>query len=334
MERRGGRSIKGVAREAGVSIATVSRAINHPDQVSEPTRRKVLEAIRRLDYRPSAEMADRARGAGARIAVLAPFSSYGSYAERLNGIFAVVQPRGMEALVRDQPSSAAAIEPHLDSLPLRSDVAGVIVMGVPVSGDGAARLEESRLPVVLVDSDHPAFSRVEFDDTGAGRLIAEHLLGLGHRQAYFVHEPQAADFRSAGLVRSDAIQAAGLPLTSVPVTPDFGEAVRRLDHWLGGLSDGGAFDAGPVAVVANHDRLGAAVLAAARGRGLQVPEQLRVIGVDDGEIAAVAGLTTIRQPFAESGRLAADLLLAQLADRRRPPARVLLSGELVLRAST
>lgn len=334
MERRGGRSIKGVAREAGVSIATVSRAINHPDRVSEPTRRKVLEAIRRLDYRPSAEMAERARGAGARVAVLAPFSSYGSYAERLNGIFAVVQPRGMEALVRDHPSSAAAIEPHLDSLPLRSDVAGVIVMGVPLSDDGAARLADSGLPVVLVDSDHEAFSRVEFDDAGAGRLMAEHLLARGHREAYFVHEPQAGDFRSAGLIRAEAMQTAGLRLTPVAVQPSFPEAVRRVEGWFDELAAAGVLGRTPIAVCANHDRLAAAVLAAARSRGLRVPDQVAVIGVDDGEIAAVAGLTTIRQPFVESGRLAAELLLGKLADRRRPATRMMLSGELVVRGST
>lgn len=334
MERRGDRSIKGVAREAGVSIATVSRAINHPDRVSESTRRKVLDAIRTLDYRPSAEMAERARGAGARVAVLAPFSSYGSYAERLNGIFQVVQPRGMEALVRDQPSSAAAVEPHLDSLPLRSDVAGVIVMGVPISDAGAARLQETGLPVVLVDSEHPGFSRVEFDDADAGRLMAVHLLERGHRSAYYLHEPQASDFRSAGLIRADGIERAGLALTPVSVRPDFADSVADLDRWLAELDATGRLEEGPIAICANHDRLAAAVLTSARSRGLRVPEQLAVIGVDDGPIAAAAGLSTVRQPFVESGRLAAELLLAHLADRRRSPTRVVLPGELVVRSST
>ena len=209
--------------------------------------------------------------------------------------------------------------------------------------DHDARLRAVRergLPYVLIDHepDPAGVPRVNIDDRGASRALAEHLLGLGHRRIgivlgfehpartlaqaeeesiYFVGAERLAGWRSAGVD----------PATPVASGPGHGRAAGRIAaHRLLDLPEP------PTAVIAISDLLALGVMEAAAERGLDVPSELSVVGFDDIPAAAAASppLTTVYQPHTEKGAAAVRLLLDESDDRES----VLLPAELVIRSTT
>lgn len=292
-----------VAAAAGVSISTVSLALNHPGRVSPATRRRVAEAAQELGYRSGPRTGSGGRSGLRTIAVAAPFSSWPSYYTRLDGVLPRAAAAGLEVLVHDLPSSSAVAAPLLDALPVRGDIDGVIIMGSPLSAAAEDAIRRAGIPTVLVDSTGEQLPSVTTDDRRGGQLLGEHLAGLGHRTVVFAHDGQVSDdYVSSGMHRLDgltqALTAAGGTVEPMLADP---ELPAR------------ALAAGATAVVANHDDLAASILAGASAAGIDVPGDLSLTGYDGGPLAAALGLTTIAQPLTESGAAAADLLLALLA---------------------
>ena len=324
-------TIYAVARRAGVSISTVSLAINHPQRVNEATRRSVIAAATELGYRGGA-----AASGAQRIAVAAPFSSYASYYRRLSGIMERAATDSVEIVVHDLPSAAGSDSPVLDALPMRAGIDGIVVMGVPLS---PAALESKALPgppVVLVDVPDGAQRRlglpsVLIDDERGGELIARHLAELGHERVVFLHEPQRSEeYVSAGMLRARglghllSVSEAVADVASTDLVEAVGAALER------------AFLADPeaTAVVANHDELAAAAHRAFRVTGAHLPEERSLVGYDDGPLASALDLTTVRQPFEESGYAALDLLLGRLSGEHARVSSVQLAPDLVVRGTT
>ncbi|MFI6484554.1 LacI family DNA-binding transcriptional regulator [Nonomuraea sp. NPDC050663] len=330
-------TIYDVAQRAGVSISTVSLVMNHPDRVKAGTRARVVEAAGQLGYRPRATASERARERVGKIAVIAPFTSYESYRTRLSGILSALTSSEFEVVVHDTPSATVIEEPLLDALPVRGDVDGMIIMGLPVSEERATWLADWGPPTVLVDVAHPRFSSVDFDNEPAGHLLADHLLRRGHRRLGYVLEPYVATaYDSAGSLRLDGIRRAlqeaggaeaGYHLELFQLTErDPAAAKSALPALL---------DTAPetTALVAHHDGFAAALLTSARRAGLSVPGQLAIAGFDDGLLADSLDLTTVRQPLVESGRNAADLLRLVIETPDRTPVRITLAPELVVRGT-
>ena len=321
-----------VAETAGVSISTVSLALNHPDRVSERTRERIIRVAGELGYRPGATPSARARRRTGRIAVVAPFSSYESYRTRLIGILGTFGPDDVEVVVHDVPSVAAAGSPLLETLPVRGDADGLLIMGVPLADEGADRLLRWGPPTVLVDSTHPAFTSVAFDDEQAGFLLAAHLRDRGHRHIGYLHEPQRSpDYVSPGMLRREGMNRA--------LRTD--GALEDLELPENDLAAARAFAAGflgredrPSAVICHHDLLAAGFLSGLRAAGVEVPAQVAVTGIDDGPLAEGLALTTIRQPFTESGRHAAEALRSMIGSPGHAAARTLLAPQLVVRETT
>lgn len=324
-------TIYAVAKRAGVSISTVSLAINHPQRVNEATRRSVIAAATELGYRGGA-----AASGAQRIAVAAPFSSYASYYRRLSGIMERAAMDSVEIVVHDLPSAAGSDSPVLDALPMRAGIDGIIVMGVPLS---PAALESKALPgppVVLVDVPDGAQRRlglpsVLIDDERGGELIARHLTDLGHERVVFLHEPQRSEeYVSAGMLRARglghllSVSEAVADVAATDLVEAVGAALER------------AFLADPeaTAVVANHDELAAAAHRAFRVPGAHLPEGRSLVGYDDGPLASALDLTTVRQPFEESGYAALDLLLGRLSGEHARVSSVQLAPDLVVRGTT
>ncbi|MFE6857114.1 LacI family DNA-binding transcriptional regulator [Nocardia sp. NPDC057668] len=322
-----------VAQAAGVSISTVSLALNHPDRVSSATRDRIIGIAGELGYRPGATASERAKRRTGRIAVLAPFSSYETYRTRLIGILETFGPDDVEVVVLDSPSAAEASSPLLETLPVRGDVDGLLIMGVPLGEQGADRLRRWGPPTVLVDSVHPAFSTVAFNDEHAGYLIAAHLRDHGHERLGYLHEPQrSTDYVSPGqLRRRGFIRALGGDAHAVEeltLPHNTFDAARALAAEVASRSDR------PTAVVAHHDVLAAGFLAGLRDAGLRAPADIAVAGFDDGPLAEALDLTTIRQHFADSGRRAAELLRSLIRSENQTASNTLLTPELIIRKTT
>ncbi len=324
MRARPGRvTIYDVAARAGVSISTVSLAVSAPHRVRPETRERIVEAATSLGYR----MTEGRRVGAARIAVAAPFTAYPSYLRRLSGMLRRARDAAVDIIPYDLDSAASADEPLLDVLPARTDVSGLVVMGVPLGGAARRASRAARIPVAYVDvvpnradAGGPV---VLVDDRDGGAQIGAHLAGLGHRRVLFVHEPQrSGSYVSAGMLRIEGltahVQVTGLAVEG-PGSID--ERVRRA-----------AEASGATAIVANHDQFAAAVLTRERAR--PASERLAVVGYDDGELAAALDLTTVRQPFEESGRTALELVLGLVSGTAASHETVRLAPQLIVRGST
>ena len=325
-------TIYDVAERAGVSRSTVSLALNAPARVKPETLARVLAAIDELKFVPKSEAVSRARRGVGRMGVIAPFTTYPSFARRLNGVLQATRGHSCEVVVYDEESAATAT---LATLPLTQRLDGVIVMSIPFGDDIGERLADQNVTAVLVEFERPDFSSVTIDDIAGGRLAAAHLLERGHKHFAFLGERQ----ESGGYVlQSDArlhgfreeLASAGIEL------PD--THVRRVEHTVLSASTASeellALDPRPTAIFAHDDTLAGAALRTARARGLRVPDDLAIIGFDDSDVAELMGLTSIRQPLEESGRLAAETLLAELANPERALQHIALKLALVERETT
>jgi DNA-binding LacI/PurR family transcriptional regulator len=332
---RGRVTIYDVAAKAGVSISTVSLALNSPDRVSERTRERVLGAADALGFVPKSEAVTRARRALGRIGVVAPFTSYPSFGRRLNGVLAAVRDQSIEVAVFDEESAATSHSPLLASLPLTHRLDGLIVMALPIEQSTVDRLISSELPTVLVDASDSRFDSIHTDDRAGGRIAAEHLVERGHGRFAFLGEMQRSHLyvspseqRLEGFREGLRAHGFSCPDAAVRHTTHGGRPAHEQARQLIASSDQ------PLAVFAHDDTLAAAVLRAARDLGRQVPDDVAVVGYDDGELAEALDLTTVRQPLEESGRAAANLVIDRLGSPNRSTRDVYLRVSLVVRGST
>jgi DNA-binding LacI/PurR family transcriptional regulator len=328
-------TIYDVAAHAGVSISTVSQTINRPTRVNAKTRDRVLRAIEELQYMPKVAAVSHARRGVGRIGVLAPFTSYDSFRRRLMGVLAESDGTNRDVVVYDHESAAASVSPLLRTLPVTGRLDGLLIMGLPLDDELAEQLLTRRLPTVLVDSSRPEFSTVNIDDDEGGAMLARHLIQRGHTSFAFVQEPQESNaFLSQGQRRNlgfrQALTAAGIEVATVPTVLTENDIVgsrRALNEVL-------ALRPAPTAVFAHHDMLAAGLVLECRRQGVRVPEDLAVVGFDDGSVAEAAGLTTVSQPFEDSGRIGARLLSALITDPDASIQHIMLGLKLVIRDST
>ncbi len=323
-----------VAKKAGVSIATVSRVLNTPDRVNDITRDRVHQAIDALGFVPKAEAAARARKMHGRIGVLAPFFTFPSFVQRLRGVAGALNDSPFELAIYNVDSSSRRIG-WLASLPVTRRIDGLIVMALPFDEDAADRLVNHDLPTVLIEFSRPRFSSVRIDDAAGGALAAEHLLSLGHTRCAFIGDANVPDYalptseyRLEGYRNALTRHNVALPECYIARSPHSLENARRSAHALLDLPER------PTAVFAASDTQAMGALQAARERHLSVPHDLAIVGFDDIDVADYIGLTTVRQPLEESGRVAVDLLLSRLADPSRPAQDVWLPLNLIRRATT
>jgi LacI family transcriptional regulator, repressor for deo operon, udp, cdd, tsx, nupC, and nupG len=328
-------TIYDVASRAGVSISTVSHTLNRPQRVNAATRQRVIEAIEELGYVPKATAMAHARKAVGRVGVLAPFSSYESYARRLKGILQEARDDATEIVLYDQESAASATSPLLSALPVTHRLDGLVIMGLPLDDRLAERLLAQGLPTVLVDSTRPEFDSITIDDQAAGYLVGAHLIDRGRRCFAYVSEAQRSDaYLSQGQLRRNGLRRA---VTDAGVDPDQMRHVHTPNDIAGGRAAIEKLLAErrlPDAIFAHQDVLAAGVLLECRRQGVRVPDDLAVVGFDDGELAEALDVTTVRQPLEESGRLGFRHLREAINGQHGLARHVRLGVELVVRATT
>ncbi len=317
-DRAGPPTIRDVARVAQVSVGTVSRALNERAGVHPDTRQRVREAVARLGYAP-----DRAaRELSVRRPITVGLSvAYGH--RRLIPFFVLFLEHLHDGLansgltIRDVPTGP-------DGLPLETTDA-LVLLGAHPDDPRIAHLHAKRRPFVLVGHRQGVRS-VAADDVGGGRLAAEHLLRLGHRELLHVtghpHSQAFADRLRGFREAADAAAASASVLVCDDLTPldGYRALMRHLDA-----------HPAPTALFAATDELAVGCLAAAADRGLRVPHDLSVVGFDDmPEIGD--GLTTVRQDIGELARVTVELLHEGL--RGEPVRSVRLPVHLLARRTT
>jgi DNA-binding LacI/PurR family transcriptional regulator len=333
-KRNGAPQIRDVAIHADVSVATVSRVLNGTAGVAAPKRARVLKAIEELDYRPSSLARNLSLGRTGTIGVMAPFFTHLGTLGRLRGITELAAAQDYDVMIFDIETPKQRDDALL-KLARRDRVDALLVISIPLSDDRVAKLRRDALPTVLVDVAHPDLSRVTIDDVAGGRLATEHLLARGHTRIGFVGDDADGPlgFTSSEL-RLDGYRSA---LASRGLAVD----ERLIRHGVHGRQTARDLSAEllaltepPTAIFAASDIQAVGVLEAAAAAGLDVPRDLAVIGFDDIEFAEILGLTTVRQPLAEIGASAIELLFSRIGGDDRDPVEIVHPLTLVQRRTT
>ncbi|MFG2107392.1 LacI family DNA-binding transcriptional regulator [Micromonospora chersina] len=326
-------TITAIAREAGVSVPTVSRVLNGRSDVAPDTRERVEELLRHHGYRRRGSRT--VRRANLVDLVFNDLDSPWAV-EIIRGVEDVGHAAGVGTVVSAIHSESTSTRQWLQNLRDRASD-GVIVVTSHLTPPVHAQLRRLNVPVVVVDpaagvpgTDVPAIGATNW----AGGLSAtEHLLGLGHRRIGFVAGPTHLLCSRARLdgYRA-ALATAGVPLDDRLVQPgDF--------YHASGFAAGAALldlDDPPTAIFAASDQMAFGVYEAVRRRGLRVADDVSIVGFDDLPEARWASppLTTVRQPLVEMGRLAARTVLRLAQGEEVESPRVELATELVVRDST
>lgn len=332
MNRKAKATLQDVARLAGVSTATVSRALSQPDLVQRETLERVNAAITRLNYVPGGAARALASGKTLTIGAVVPTLDHAIFARAIQAMQTELAENGYQLLI-----AAHDYVPTLEAAAVRAmlgrGVDALTVVGADHLDETWSMLANATVPVVLTWSFDPRLPSIGFDNERAGRLIADHLLDLGHRRfgmiSGFTHANDRARARIAG-VRA-ALGARGLELASSCVV----EAPFTLAGGRAAVAELLALAEPPTAIICGNDLLAAGALFGAQAGGVKVPQELSVVGIDNLEIAAhlSPALTTVNLPTMELGRAVAQHLLARLKGENRPH-RVELPIELVVRHST
>jgi DNA-binding LacI/PurR family transcriptional regulator len=312
-------TIYDVAKLSGFSISTVSRVLNTPDKVNVETRSSVLEAINRLGFVPKAEARAWALKEFRRIGVLTPFFTAPSFVQRLRGAASALRSTSYELIIFTV-DSASALNNYLETLPLTSNLDGLVVISLQFNDRYASQLIDHGLETVVIEYPHQKLSSVEIDDVAGGRMAAEYLLQKGYKKLGFVGDTSATPnygvhpitLRLRGF--REGLQDAGLDLkdeNTLLVAYDVESTRQKAHEFLTSANQ-------HTAIFAATDLQAIGILRAARDLGLRVPQDLAVLGFDDLDVAEYVGLTTIRQHLDETGRIATELLLSRINDPIRP----------------
>lgn len=319
-------TLRDVARAAGVSPATASRALGNPDLVAVSTRERVLRTARELGYRANQAARALATGNSGMIGLVLPDIESPFFASIAKGVDARARELGSAVLIADTEEDAA-LEFEIAAR-VQERVEGVILCSPRMS---RANLEElaSLGPVVLVNREAAGLPSVSFDTPSGVREALALLHGLGHRSVGYVGGPRSA--------WSDAERRSTLDGVTGPETD--GLEVVDLGHHRPVFSSGAAAAdaataAGATAVLCYNDLIALGVVRRLQRRGIRVPEDISVVGFDDIPFASLAApaLTTVAVPWAPAGRAAVDLLLG--TGRPQAPQHSRLAVELVIRDST
>jgi LacI family transcriptional regulator len=323
-------TIRDVAHRAGVSIATVSRALRDADSVTPQTRERVTRAAEDLEYVPSQLGRQLAQGRHAANGIVFPDLSGPYYAEVVLGYESAAAQLDRSVLILST-HGRRDVDAVVTGLAARCD--GLVVLGPTVDDDLVRRLRRRGTPVVLVArTPIDVADSVNAENRDAAALLGDHLVDRGARTITFVGDPEAtSDVAERYESLRATVERRGAELTLVPVrelSEDGGLRAARdalADRPTQGL---------PQAFACANDELALGMLIGLREAGLSVPEDTLVSGWDDVMAARYAGLTTVRQPMRELG-IRAALLLDQLINRtREEPAHEVLATELIVRTST
>ena len=309
-------TIRDVAREAGVSVATVSRVFNDSGPVGEETRQRILDVATRLRYTPDSAARSLITRRTNTLGVLLP-DLYGEFfSEVIRGIDPTAQRRGYHILVSRSHNDRRELEAAMRAM--RGRVDGLVVMSPDIDADALVDNLPADCPVVLLNCavEGSDFDSLNIDNFGGAHAMVSHLIALGHRRIAFIagHERNHDAAERQRAYRA-ALEDGGIEWQEEWERPgDFTEASGyRAAAEIAGLSPR------PTAIFAANDSMAIGALSALREAGVRVPEDIAVAGFDDIPIARYMSppLTSVHVAISELGERATRTLLHAVEEKNR-----------------
>jgi DNA-binding LacI/PurR family transcriptional regulator len=330
--------IADVARRAGVSTATVSRALSGRPHVSPATRLRVEEAAAQLEYVVSSNASSLASGRTKNVGVVVPLLNRWFFANVVDGAQQALQRHGYDLTLYSLTGGPEARRSVFEHFLLRQRVDAVIAVSLELTENEVARLHALGKPLVGVGGPLAGVPTLAVDDLAVARLATEHLIALGHTRIAHMGAGQAFDldfnlpanrrFGFEAALTAAGIDGSGYDYCAADSTTAGG--YRAAKQLLGRPHDR------PTAIFAASDEMAIGSILAARDLGLVVPRDVSVIGVDDHEQAAFFGLSTVAQFPRQQGEKAVEVLMDELPPHPVPCAglNIDMPFELIVRGST
>jgi DNA-binding LacI/PurR family transcriptional regulator len=327
-------TIYDIAKEAGVSIATVSKVINGKGRISTETRNAVFAIMERFDFQPSVIASALTGKKTFTLGLLIPDISNPFFAEIARAIEDQGHDLGYSVVMCNTDNKDEKVERYI-SLLLQKSVDGIIIATGIEKKEILEQLIARRIPSVLIARELPmiAVDTVVVDDYVGGCLAANHLLQLGHTQIAILSESQKVSssrertrgFRQTLLEADVHLNEQWLKVCDYKVEDGKRKALELLQE-----------DNPPSAIFACNDMLAVGALQAAKEMKMDLPNELSIISFDNTILSTVTNplLTTIAQPIEQMGKLAVDLIVESIKEDNQQKRRIVLRPEIIIREST
>jgi len=329
-------TIYDVADRAGVAISTVSRVLNDSMEVSDATRKKVRDAVEALHFRPNRTAKSLAQQSSRTLAVAVPTFTTPFHNELLKGVRSRLKKVDIDLLLCDL--KWAAPESTLINFLDRGAMDGLLVAGLPVDERIGAELRKLGAPVVLIGSQWDPLDSFYWDETAGVRLAVEHLIDQGHeRIGMITTHVEGAVSRARVRGYQETLAGAGLAVRDAWVATGSTEKHAGFSEEAGheAMQDLLRADPGVTAVLASSDVQAIGAWQAIRQAGLEVPDDVALVGYDDVKVSRFIGLSSVAQNMHDIGEEATDLLLRRLNGNEQPDSfSRQVAPELIVRTSS
>ena len=330
-------AIADVARLAGVSKSTASRALSGRGYVSDATRERVGQAAADIGFVVSSNAASLVTGQTRNVGVVIPYLNRWFFAEVLEGIEAALIEAGYDLTLYRLSTDPQRRRRVFDYFLVRKRVDAVIAVGISLSRHEVELLQSLGKPIVGIGGSVAGICTLSIDDVAAARFMTEHLVSLGHTR--IMHLGGDKDEQANFHVQDQRLTGVRLALKAAGLSraDDFRQVPYSIEGGYRGalavLADPGSR---PTAIVAGCDEVAIGTIIAARQLGIQVPAQLSVVGIDGHSLAAMFGLTTLEQFPSRQGARAVGVVLSRLAAGSADFAddRITMPVSLAVRSST
>jgi LacI family transcriptional regulator len=321
-----------VAHLAGVSRATAARALTHPHLLKSDTLTAVTLAIDSLGYVADASARQLASGRSGMIGAVVPTLENAVFAKAIHRLQTGLADAGLQLVVAAHEYDVGNEAKAIRSLMSRG-IDALVLVGAERPRETWAMLSAAQVPVVITYTFHPEFDSIGFDNARAGYLAARHVIDLGHTRVGFISGPRRSNDRMAQRISgvSQALTEAGLALPPALIS----EQAFSLAGGTHGVQALMSLDCKPTAIIGGNDMIAAGALHELQARGIRVPHDVSVVGIEDMDISlfTTPSLTSVALPTAEIGLATARHVLALI--RKEPVVRrTEFPVSLVERAST
>ncbi len=330
-------TIYDVAKKAGVGIGTVSRAVNNSPLINPATKERILQVVKELDYQPHAIAQSLARKKTFTVASVVPFFTNYFFAELLRSVQRALTEYGYDLILYsvDRMERRDSVLERVFS-ERRAD--GVLIISTGLSDTFADRFLEATIPIVVVDNLNKKIDSIAVANCDAAKKATRHLIKLGHTRLGMINGHLSsfpAILRLEGFKQALSESGLGFDDRSLVICDAKGgehgfneqagyEAMHRV------IALGKAM---PTALFVASDVQALGVMRAAKEEGIHIPGDVAIVGFDDIEFAKFVGLTTMRQPIAEMGRLAVERLIERIDGQNNGEFHRELEAQLIVRES-